>query len=87
MCHDCICDVLTDLRSHALQNVLRGLAGQAEIALRRARRDVAAAHRVRAWAAGTTPCLTTIFRRRAFGTGAQNRFLTGRELRKVAPCP
>jgi hypothetical protein len=87
MCHDSLCDVLTDLRSHALQNELRDLAGQAEIALRRARRDVVVAHRVRAWASGTATCPTTIFRRRAFGTGAQNRFLTGRELRKVAPCP
>jgi hypothetical protein len=39
---------LTDLRSHALQTVVRDLAGQVEIALRTARRDVAAAHRAKA---------------------------------------
>jgi len=48
MRHDCIFDLLTDLRSHALQNVLHDLAGQVEIALRTARRDVAAAHRAKA---------------------------------------
>ena len=48
MRHDCIFDLLTDLRSHALQNVLHELAGQVEIALRTARRDVAAAHRAKA---------------------------------------
>ena len=46
--HDGIFDVLTDLRRHALQNVLHDLAGQVEIALRTARRDVAAAHRAKA---------------------------------------
>ncbi len=45
---DCIFDLLTDLRSDALQNVLRGLAGQVEVARRTARRDVAAAHRAKA---------------------------------------
>jgi hypothetical protein len=45
MRHDWILDVLTDLRSHALQNELRDLAEQVEIALRTARRDVAAADR------------------------------------------
>jgi hypothetical protein len=39
---------LTVLRSHALQSVLRNLSGQVEIALRMARRDVAAAHRAKA---------------------------------------
>jgi hypothetical protein len=48
MRHDWIFDVLTDLRSYALQNGLRDLAGQVEIALRTARRDVAAAHRAAA---------------------------------------
>ena len=45
MRHDWIFDVLTDLRSYALQNDLRDLAEQVEMALRTARRDVAAAHR------------------------------------------
>jgi hypothetical protein len=45
MRHDWIFDVLTDLRSYALQNELRDLAEQVEIALRTARRDVAAADR------------------------------------------
>jgi ribosome recycling factor len=48
MRHDWIFDVLTDLRSYALQNELRDLAEQVEIALRTARRDVAAAHRAEA---------------------------------------
>ncbi len=48
MRHDWIFDVLTDLRSYALQNGLRDLAEQVEIALRTARRDVAAAHRAEA---------------------------------------
>jgi hypothetical protein len=48
MRQDCIFAVLTVLRSHALQNVLHDLAGQVEIALRTARRDVAAAHRAKA---------------------------------------
>ena len=48
MRHDWIFDVLTDLRSYALQNDLRDLAEQVEIALRTARRDVAAAHRAEA---------------------------------------
>ena len=45
MRHDWIFDVLTDLRSYALQNDLRDLAEQVEITLRMARRDVAAADR------------------------------------------
>jgi|APFre7841882793_1041355.scaffolds.fasta_scaffold59545_2 hypothetical protein len=45
MRHDWIFDVLTDLRSYALQNDLRDLAEQVEITLRTARRDVAAADR------------------------------------------
>ena len=48
MRHDWIFDVLTDLRSYALQNELRDLAEKVEIALRTARRDVAAAHRAEA---------------------------------------
>jgi hypothetical protein len=48
MRQDCIFAVLTVLRSRALQNVLHDLAGQVEIALRTARRDVAAAHRAKA---------------------------------------
>ena len=48
MRHDWIFDVLTDLRSYALQNELRDLAEQVEMALRTARRDVAAAHRAEA---------------------------------------
>ena len=48
MRHDWIFDVLTDLRSYALQNELRDLAEQVEIALRTARRDVAAADRAQA---------------------------------------
>ena len=48
MRHDWIFDVLTDLRSYALQNDLRDLAEQVEMALRTARRDVAAAHRAEA---------------------------------------
>jgi hypothetical protein len=48
MRHDWIFDVLTDLRSYALQNELRDLAEQVEIALRTARRDVAAARRAEA---------------------------------------
>ena len=45
MRHDWIFDVLTDLRSYALQNELRDLAEQVERTLRTARRDVAAAQR------------------------------------------
>ena len=48
MRHDWIFDGLTDLRSYALQNELRDLAEQVEIALRTARRDVAAADRAQA---------------------------------------
>ena len=43
MRHDWIFDVLTDLRSYAVQNGLRDLADQVEITLHAARRDVAAA--------------------------------------------
>ena len=45
MRHDWIFDVLTDLRRYALQNGLRDLAEQVEIALRTARRDLATADR------------------------------------------
>jgi hypothetical protein len=48
MRHDWIVVVLTDLRSHALLNGLRDLAGQVEITLRRAQRDLAAADRPKA---------------------------------------
>lgn len=45
MRHDWIFDVLTDLRSYALQNGLLDLAHQVDITLSTARRDVAAAER------------------------------------------
>ena len=48
MRHDWIFDVLTDLRSYALQNELRDLAEQLEITLRTAQRDLAAADRTKA---------------------------------------
>jgi hypothetical protein len=47
MRHDWIFDVLTDLRSYAVQNGLRDLADQVEITLHAARRDVAAAEQPR----------------------------------------
>ncbi len=55
MRHDWIFDVLTDLRSYALQNELRDLAEQVEIALRTARREVAAADRAEDAADGLLP--------------------------------
>ena len=48
MRHDWIFDVLTDLRSYAVQNGLRDLAEQVDITLSTARRDVAAADRPKA---------------------------------------
>ena len=45
MRHDWIFDVLTDLRSYAVQNGLLDLAEQVDITLSTARRDVAAADR------------------------------------------
>lgn len=48
MRHDWIFDVLTDLRSYALQNELCDLAEQVDVTLRTARREVAAAARAEA---------------------------------------